>query len=418
MAVVAYAGHESDDFSEYDVSPSTASITTSAGAGLNGSSYGIEIDYDAAKGTDAQISNISFSTSSGYARLGFIIDVNTFAISGSNDAQFLNIYNATDDFFLCRLHDAGGGNIDLVVESEIDPGGSNTVTASNISQASELKVEVLLQRASTDVASDGILTLYVNGTQEDQVTGIDNYDIFPDLNLADIDVSDSESSSATGVLYFDELTLRDDSTLIFPPPFRFLGMAADSEQLYVAGLADGTLTFYIYSDLDSLTEGGSPDSFGSATDSDIDNLAKGIYPVARPGADLVVYLRGRDGSDVHVQKNDLNGGGGWTDLDDGGWGATKFCVALMPDILDPDDLIAAFDDNDVYRAQDDGANWVKMGDAPTNLRTAARHPTKSNELLLAGILAADLHYTHNFGVSFDDVDSTGSGIIDKIEFSL
>lgn len=223
-------------------------------------------------------------------------------------------------------------------------------------------------------------------------------------------IAKANTTTAMVIYKTDQIAIL--STDLVSSAFRLLGLAADTEQVYIAGLKDSaTLQLYTYSDLDSLTEGGTIHAFGSASDTDIDNLAKGIYPVVRPGADKVVYLRGRDGSDVHVQKNDLNGAGGWQDLDDGGWAAAKFAVALMPNILDPDDLIAAFDDNDVYRSQDDGANWTKTGDAPTNLRGGARHPITDNELLLAGTTAGDPHYSHNFGASFaaaadDDIIQT------------
>jgi hypothetical protein len=62
------------------------------------------------------------------------------------------------------------------------------------------------------------------------------------------------------VFYFDEIIVRDDSTFIFPPAlttaFRFLGFAADNENLYASGLKDGgTLQLFDY-DLPTLTESG------------------------------------------------------------------------------------------------------------------------------------------------------------------
>jgi hypothetical protein len=195
--------------------------------------------------------------------------------------------------------------------------------------------------------------------------------------------------------------------------FRVLGLAVDAGQLYVTGLKDGTVQLYTYSNLDDLIEGGTVHAFGAATDSDIDNLAAGIWPAIRPGTDSVLWLYGLDGNGVQVQQNDLNGAGGWIDWSAGAWSAAQVAVSLLIDPLKPTDLVALMDDNDVYRSQDEGQTWAKTGDASFLLKTGARHPTNGRETVLAGQAAGELEYSHNFGDSVDAISIEIGGEVEQ-----
>lgn len=226
------------------------------------------------------------------------------------------------------------------------------------------------------------------------------------------------SPGGIAALYIDSIFVAE--TQVDVPETRYLGMAADSGKLYLTSIQENTLV------VESLALTGFAPSgtatFGTAAYTDPDSFTRGIYPVVRPGFDGQVYLYGRDGNDKQVQYNDLNGTLGWVDAGAGSavWGTAKYCVALMPWPTLPSDFIAAFSDNDVYRTQFATANWVKMGDAPGNLRTAARLDTEGHKLLMAGTAAGTLYFTQNYGVSFGSGTAAGTaaGTINAIEFSL
>lgn len=198
---------------------------------------------------------------------------------------------------------------------------------------------------------------------------------------------------------------------------RHLAFDADSSNLYVTANNNGTLQMFTYS-LDTLTTSGTT-SFGAATYAQIDSQTYGLHPVVEPGSDLVVYLRGRDGNDVQVQFNDLNGTAGWVDKGPGTatWGTAKFATGLHIDPLYTQILNVTFDDNDAYASEDRAATWIKMGDAPGNLRLSAAHPTLPGELYLGGTAAGTVLYTHNYGASYKDVSGTAMGTINAIEGS-
>lgn len=141
-------------------------------------------------------------------------------------------------------------------------------------------------------------------------------------------------------------------------------------------------------------------------------------PVTRPGADGIVYLRGRDGNDIQVQVSD-DFGYTFFDLSDYTWASSKFAVALLPDPLKPLDMVLIFSDDDIYRSDDGGLTWEKSADAAVTQREAARHPIDESDLILAGqgAGAGELHYSPNYGVTNEDVGDAAMDIVNAIEVS-
>lgn len=214
------------------------------------------------------------------------------------------------------------------------------------------------------------------------------------------------NTNTTMVVYStDQIAILTTDLIAAATAFRLLGLAADSGHLYATGLEDSaTLKLYDYA-LADFSEGAAS-SFGSATDAQVDAASRGIFPVTRPGAGCYLYLRGRDGNNVQAQKNDMNSASGWQDIGAGSatWNASKMAVGLHPSIFDPDDLLAAFTDNDVYRTRDEGTNWTSQGSTTGSLLTSTRHPVDDNKLLVGGSAPGSIDYSHNYGVSFEGID--------------
>ena len=193
----------------------------------------------------------------------------------------------------------------------------------------------------------------------------------------------------------------------------YTGLAADNADLYLSGGYDGALKLYAYN-LETLTQV-SEASLGAASFADIISGDRGIIPIAKPGNDGVVLVRGRDGNNNQVLLSD-DYGATFADVSDAGWDVGKYCIGLIPDPLDPDDLVACFDDNDLYRSEDGTSTWTKTADAPVNLRAAARHTRSPSEMLLGGETAGTIRFTNSYGDSFNDV-SAAVGTINVIEVS-
>jgi hypothetical protein len=91
-------------------------------------------------------------------------------------------------------------------------GGGYHVTSQIVLSDAPHYIEVLVAYASSAVASDATLTIWIDGVQADQVTGIDLYDRSkPDTVLLGVV---TVASGTSGTIYLDELVLRDDDTEI------------------------------------------------------------------------------------------------------------------------------------------------------------------------------------------------------------
>lgn len=227
--------------------------------------------------------------------------------------------------------------------------------------------------------------------------------------------------------YFDSVLLNQSAITV--PDTRYLGISADSSKIYVTSVAGSALSFKSLTDAGTASAGtalftaGDIATFGTAGYTDADTFTRGLFPVVKPGNDGIVYVYGRDGSNRQVLYNDLNGTAGWVDVGAGSatWGTAKFCVCLLPDPLLPTDIMAVFYDNDFYQTLRGTAQWVKTGDAPSNIRTAGRSAFNSNVLLAGGTAAGTLVFTQNWGVTFTSagtvVGGTVAGTINSIEVS-
>lgn len=373
-----------------------------AGAALNGSTEGLQLAMG--DSNSVYLSEGMSAISTNVLVLTFYFDPNSAGVpSSGTDEIEVAVWNNTAVLRQAAIFiqlNASGDAYTVYGQVEDDGTTSNQSSSYTLSDGPH-KLTIVVNRAASTSSNDGSFTLYVDDVAKETVSSLDIYDYWTGMDA--IEVFGYASATTSGAVYIDEIVVLDAPV---SNAFRFLGFAVDHVNLYVTGLKDeGTLEFYYY-DLAALGENG-PTGFGSATDTEIDDDDRGIYPLARPGADKVIYLYGRDGSDQHLQYNDLTGGAGWQDIGDGGWASAKIIRACLPDPLDPDDLIAIFDDDDIYRSEDNGSIWVKMGDAPANPeRLGVRHPVRSNEFIIAGPAPA-LYFSHNFGVSFDTLANPG-----------
>lgn len=429
MATVEEKNHDSSTTlgDHYDsVSNGDGGLSIIAGAALDGSTYGVQCDWDAGGSTRRLRDALTFSSDD--LALRMLIDFGN-TTNGGAGVEFLNTV---------ALRDTGTGNLIFEIVFQFDDatnlssrasyysdGGASNVYTSwySIPSSGEICLEIRTVKETADTNADGTLDFYIDSVLQESITDADNFNNFN--NIDQIHNNFTHVGNAAGTMKFDQWILDDSSAASLGcssviNAFRFLGFAADTGTLMISGLKDdATLKLYDY-DLATLTEGGTA-SFGSAADADLDNRTLGIFPVSRPASDDVWYLYGNDGNDLQVQYNDRNGTLGWVDLGPGTatWDTAKYAMALMPEPTSPDDVIVAFSDNDVYRTRFGTVTWVKMGDAGGTLRAAARQITnRFNEALFAGTAAGTLEYTNNFGVTFGDVSGTALGVINALAVSL
>lgn len=196
------------DLSEFDSTVTDGGdLSQDAAAALAGTSGGLSCLID---DTTLIYGQKDFTQlTSQYYHFRFYLDVNTL-----NVANYL---------FPAAIRTAGANLIVASLNSDQhlyiryrDDAGTwfNTATA-NVSTG-EHYIEVLVQYASSAIASDAIITFWVDGVQIDQDTGLDIYDLAKPDN-ARLGAS-AISAGSSGTHYLDEFILRDDNSQIGPVP--------------------------------------------------------------------------------------------------------------------------------------------------------------------------------------------------------
>ena len=104
----------------------------------------------------------------------------------------------------------------------------------------------MAKRATSDVAADGVLAIYLDGQLADDTTGIDNYDTYP--SLTDIRVGIWGNPKDGTVLDHDEVKFATGATVAAAYPEPYSPTAASTELSEAAR----TLVFYRQGSADSL----------------------------------------------------------------------------------------------------------------------------------------------------------------------
>lgn len=223
-------------------------------------------------------------------------------------------------------------------------------------------------------------------------------------------------------VWIDNVYINEADTTLPPglaSELRLIDMIADESKLYATANEAGALKLKVY-DLNTFTgdtvtvaDGA---SLGAVTYAQLDAGTYAARPVTLPGKEGRLLVYGRDASDVHVQKSE-DFGATLSDIGDGGWDASKVARSFLVEWLNnTDDYVVLFDDDDIYRTEDGGTTWVKMGDGPdAAYGVAARHPIDETNVLIAGTGAGSMDWTNNYGETFFDVADGGIGVINAIE---
>jgi len=200
----------------------------------------------------------------------------------------------------------------------------------------------------------------------------------------------------------------------FSAELRYLGLAADNKLIYLTANEGGAFKL-LTSPVNTVALSYASATFGTAALTAIDAGTYDLRPVTQANKDGSVYLRGRDGNNRQVQYS-TNSGASFTDKSDTGWATARVAVSLLTNPMDNDDLVAALENDDIYRTRDAGTSWSKTGDGPgAAITVAARQPKKPNQLLIGDSAADNIDYTNNYGSTFADVSDTALDTINCIE---
>ena len=238
--------HDDGTLDEYDATVTdSGDLSVEGGAALGNSTFGLSCLIDDANPIYGEINQAFPET--GILRVRFYVDPNNLTMSEA-DAFYVLVLPAISNWACCVVqlnYNSGSYNMKLGM---VDDGLATSWMGANITDAPHY-VEILFQRASSAVASDGFGHIFVDGVWEGSITDVDNYDILTEVTeiqfgaVTGIDYPDTQ-----GTFYLDELLANDTGKLIGARPIG---------ELFNITHDDGTLDEY-----DSLTD---PDSDLSAT---------------------------------------------------------------------------------------------------------------------------------------------------------
>lgn len=186
-------------------------LSAQAAAALAGTSYGMQAVVDDA--TNIYGLTIGINNTSGKMRLRFYFDPNSLTMGSAELFTLYYARSAVPNTFMQVQLRWSGSVYQIIATITNDAASSTPTTAINITDAPHY-VEVYLQRASSDVASDGRIDVWVDGAGQQSVTGVDNYDRFNNFNQFLFGATVGLDAGTSGTFFLDELVINDDGSLI------------------------------------------------------------------------------------------------------------------------------------------------------------------------------------------------------------
>ncbi len=213
MATIKEINHDSSttlsDFYSTIFDPDGA-YTVTPTAALNGTTNGVEADYDAGI-QNARIEE-GYTTSTNDFRWRFRLDLDGIT-NGSSSSALCNIDLTAAGLAIIEFDLIGDGASDFELKCSYNSDGSGlTQVGSNVVfPAGSVCIECRGVKESSDGAADGQIEFYINGISQASISNADNFNSFGiDEVLFRIR---SNVAAFTGTLKYDEFILDDDNTV-------------------------------------------------------------------------------------------------------------------------------------------------------------------------------------------------------------
>lgn len=231
MAELLNITHDGNNLNEYDSTSTDGGDLSTGTPGLASTTAKMELLIDDTNNIYAQKDQTA--PASNQIRFRFYIDPN--GLTMADDENLVCFFLGTSDYSMLHsilLHHATG--VYKIVSREYeddDTGGWHSFTITD----AEHYIEVHIERASSNVASDGQARLWIDGNLEDTATALDNYDKFATLNKLRA-CAFSFTGTPAGTFYLDEIKANDDGSEIGPVA---AGVEIALDALGLAGAAQG-----------------------------------------------------------------------------------------------------------------------------------------------------------------------------------
>jgi hypothetical protein len=218
MTILVYIDHEVGNLSEYTYyDTGGGSMAVTAGSALGGSTRGLSITMNGVNSPYAAFAPSPFlQNTTQILRARVYVDPNGIDIPANGHVRFMQLDTIyAPNLAEFHLYRNAGDTSHAIVVSMGDDAGVQHATSLNLISDAPHYVEIMMVRASSDVASDGEIVLLIDGVPEDTVFGIDNYDMFATQYFLQVGVL-SSPVGIIGTFYVDETIIKDSGPLIGP----------------------------------------------------------------------------------------------------------------------------------------------------------------------------------------------------------
>lgn len=218
--------HEVGDFSEYTATIDNhpgGGLSVSTSAGMVGTNLGLQAQSTGSSSEQSYAYVTISPPASNLIRFRYYADPNNLplATDGSDillhTAITANAPFSSAGFFTASFAKVGADYyFSFSMTDDLTGSNSRVVLAG---QSRPYAVEVELVRASSDVAADGSMRIWLDNVEQTPVQNIDNYDSFASMAAYTAGVVFA-SPTASGSIYLDEIVIRDHSLHIGPRSVR------------------------------------------------------------------------------------------------------------------------------------------------------------------------------------------------------
>ncbi|MHA1952187.1 MAG: hypothetical protein ACYSUC_12060 [Planctomycetota bacterium] len=218
MAEILRLDFEEGDLTDFDSTTNESNMAANGTAAMVGS-YGVEYTYSSAAPPRGEINtSVTWPVASGETGYRIYFDPNNLSMGAGDDFYLCyqrcdGTVNAVTSLWEMQLYESGA-DYDLQLSAKDDSDATLNLTLTALSDAQHY-VEVYCKRATSDVASDGVLQAWIDGVEiSGGLSNIDNYDLFQSTNEVRIGVAAGADATTSGTFYLDDIIFRDDNTRI------------------------------------------------------------------------------------------------------------------------------------------------------------------------------------------------------------
>lgn len=214
MAIIKDIDHSTGDLSQYDSTVTDGGdLSVTEAAALAGTTYGMQFGIDDTTAMEAQ-ADFSIDASDTAIRVRYYFDINSLYMEDAN--EFYTQYcSGPGILWLIKIR-KNVANYELLWRVYDDSNGSHESGYVTFTDEPHY-VELLVERAATDVSSDASVQMWIDGNSEFSASGFDIYDRLLAVSRIEMAVK-YVSAAVAGTIYVDQLVVRNDDTEIGPVP--------------------------------------------------------------------------------------------------------------------------------------------------------------------------------------------------------